>query len=245
MLNGLQYYLCSLAVAGSLATARKFDVKVGESGLTFTPDTIHASVGDEVAFTFTKDSHDVTLGKFDNPCQPGDNAFWSGTINVPPGGQANATFTITIRDTDPKWIYCSYGRHCQRGMVGVINPPSGGNQNLAAFKNAAQSAGASNHPSSINGGSLIINGPIEVPGFPPGGSSSSQAPSGTSSHTGSQTASATGTATGTATASSSFPEGPTKHLQPVELEPDLELHPPLLLRHATLLHQFLVKEVEL
>lgn len=31
-------------------------------------------------------------------------------------------FTIPINSTDPIWFYCATGKHCQNGMVGVINP---------------------------------------------------------------------------------------------------------------------------
>lgn len=38
---------------------------------------------------------------------------------------ANSTempsFTIPVTDTKPIWFYCSQGKHCQSGMVGVIN----------------------------------------------------------------------------------------------------------------------------
>ena len=32
------------------------------------------------------------------------------------------TYTVMIKDTNPVWYYCSQGKHCQDGMVGVINP---------------------------------------------------------------------------------------------------------------------------
>lgn len=31
------------------------------------------------------------------------------------------SYSIEINDTRPIWFYCSQGRHCQQGMVGVIN----------------------------------------------------------------------------------------------------------------------------
>jgi hypothetical protein len=33
------------------------------------------------------------------------------------------TFTITINDTKPLWLYCAQGKHCENGMVMVINEP--------------------------------------------------------------------------------------------------------------------------
>ncbi|KAI1973353.1 hypothetical protein LOZ53_002941 [Ophidiomyces ophidiicola] len=220
---GIYSYLCTLALASSLVNAKTINVKVANGGLNYDPDTIRAEVGDEVAFLFTTGTHDVTLGQFDKPCQFAPDAFWSGQINIPANTRANATFTIPIMDRNTKWIYCSVGRHCQRGMVGVINPPSGGNQNIGAFKNAAKEAPESNHPTAINGGSINIGGDIQIPGFP-GNPSTSSTPSGTSSQTsstsqptGSETTSATVTrrpsssATGSATASGSSTPRPTSN----------------------------------
>src|SRR5690606_23278151 len=34
------------------------------------------------------------------------------------------SFTIQIQSTEPMFFYCSQGRHCHNGMVGVINPNS-------------------------------------------------------------------------------------------------------------------------
>ncbi|EER24239.1 hypothetical protein D8B26_002441 [Coccidioides posadasii str. Silveira] len=170
-------HLLSLALASGAATARTIKVKVANGGLNFDPDVIRAEPGDEVAFYFTRGSHDVTLGEFDNACQPADNAFWSGTINLPEGTQGSAVFTIPIEDTNPKWIYCSYRRHCQNGMVGVINPPSEGDQNIDAFKSRAAEAPASHRPTSINGGTLNVMGDVDIPGHDEDGES--QAPSGT------------------------------------------------------------------
>mgnify|MGYP002622331431 FL=1 len=33
------------------------------------------------------------------------------------------TYTIQVNDTKPLWLYCAQGRHCQNGMVMVINEP--------------------------------------------------------------------------------------------------------------------------
>jgi len=37
---------------------------------------------------------------------------------------SNRTFTYEVKNaSQPAWFYCSQGKHCQAGMVGVINPP--------------------------------------------------------------------------------------------------------------------------
>lgn len=40
-------------------------------------------------------------------------------------GSQSTTFSITINDTNPIWLYCSQTElsHCQAGMAMVINPP--------------------------------------------------------------------------------------------------------------------------
>jgi plastocyanin len=94
-------------------------IQVGKSGLTYTPDSITAKVGDQIEFQFDSAGHSVAEGTFGKPCQPdGDSAFWSGFPK--PGGNP---FTITVNSTDPMWFYCAQVGHCQAGMVGVINPP--------------------------------------------------------------------------------------------------------------------------
>lgn len=30
-------------------------------------------------------------------------------------------FTVMVNDTNPIWFYCATAKHCQGGMVGVIN----------------------------------------------------------------------------------------------------------------------------
>lgn len=106
----------------NLAAAKKIDVDVGKDGLKFTPDEIKAEVGDVVVFHFAKDRHDVSQGPFDKPCQPYlEDGLWSGTINAE--GTTGVTFTVPIRNTDTKWLYCSVDKHCQSGMTAVINAP--------------------------------------------------------------------------------------------------------------------------
>jgi hypothetical protein len=68
-------------------------------------------------------NHSVAAGDFASPCTPqtpATNAFFSGFMPTDKEGQL--TYTIPIRDTNPIWFYCSQAKHCQEGMVGVINP---------------------------------------------------------------------------------------------------------------------------
>lgn len=108
--------LAALAL-GSIAAAKTVSVDVGESGLAFSPNSITAGVGDEVAFDVYP-PHSVTQGNgFDDPCHFLPGGFFSGFSS------SKQTFTIKVNDTNPIWMYCSFDSHCASGMVAVINAP--------------------------------------------------------------------------------------------------------------------------
>lgn len=76
-------------------------------------------------------NHSVAMANFAQPCVPvqqsdpsnAQNAFWSGYMPVTNAADnGRLTYTVMIKDTNPVWYYCSQGKHCQDGMVGVINP---------------------------------------------------------------------------------------------------------------------------
>lgn len=61
-------------------------VDVGENGqLTFTPNTVNASVGDTVLFNFHPLNHSVVQSTFGQPCQPESNGIFSGFMPVSSG----------------------------------------------------------------------------------------------------------------------------------------------------------------
>jgi plastocyanin len=103
------------------ATAATHDILVGNSGLAFSPNSTTAAKGDTVVFHFYPGNHDVVQGDFNSPCST-SGGFYSGFVDSG-SGATSKTFTITINDTNPIWIYCSQIEHCQLGMVMVINPP--------------------------------------------------------------------------------------------------------------------------
>ncbi len=80
-------------------------------------------------FQFAAGNHTATQSNFDNPCQPINNfnssiaGFHSGF--VPAAASAamgmTATYTITIQNLTPIWVYCSQAKHCESGMSMVIN----------------------------------------------------------------------------------------------------------------------------
>lgn len=63
-----------------MALAATQKVKVGP-GLTYTPSTVTAAVGDVVEFMFVGGKHTVVQGSMDAACAPmSDAAFYSGMV---------------------------------------------------------------------------------------------------------------------------------------------------------------------
>lgn len=149
-----------LAALASAAQAVNIQVvSVGKSvtnqtGLKFWPSNIQADVGSMVQFQFWVGNHTVTQSNFDNPCIPINNVnssavgIYSGYMPV--GASADMsmipTYTVTIKDTKPIWIYCSQAKHCQAGMSMVINENTSANssRSLTNYQSLAQSATGSN-----------------------------------------------------------------------------------------------------
>ena len=125
-----------------LAYSANTIVQVGQNGLQFSPQTIKAAPGDTVEFHYYPKNHSVVQSSFDAPCKPLAGGFNSGFVPTAEGMsvssisspenrgisadiQKNKSFTITVNDANPIWIYCSQteGSHCQMGMAMVINEP--------------------------------------------------------------------------------------------------------------------------
>jgi plastocyanin len=112
----------------------------GEGTLRFDPDNIVAAPGAIVEFHFLPANHSVVEASFDAPCVPKDEAsIFSGFFPVAKnadGGvaQSGEVFQFEVRDDKPVWFYCAQGRHCQAGMVGVVNQ---GEKTLREFREAA------------------------------------------------------------------------------------------------------------
>ncbi|KAF2650875.1 Cupredoxin [Lophiostoma macrostomum CBS 122681] len=144
----------SSATPTGTGTASKQTVAVGKDDLKFTPDTIKASVGDEITFEFYPKNHSVVQAAFNDPCNPSDNGIFSGFI-ASSSGEADKAFTITVNDTKPIWLYCATLKpspHCAAGMVAVINAPSSGPNTLDAFRKAAVKTNTSTAPDAVSGG---------------------------------------------------------------------------------------------
>ncbi|KAH0538438.1 hypothetical protein FGG08_004986 [Glutinoglossum americanum] len=158
-------------------------VKVGspEGNTVFEPDNLQVPAGSLVQFQFWPKNHSVVRSSFDQPCvpieqsTPGSHGFFSGFMPIQ---QSLGIFTIMVNDTKPIWFYCSQAKHCQNGMVGVINAPaSNSSRTIDTFKALAKNA-----PNNITPGSSAGGGSPSNSTTPQGGSpsatpaSTSQAP---------------------------------------------------------------------
>ncbi|CAK7268177.1 hypothetical protein SEPCBS57363_002962 [Sporothrix epigloea] len=139
--------------------AKTIAIAVGESGLSFTPNTVEAAVGDHLEFSFYPRNHSVTLGTWDHACVPVPaDGFFSGFL---------VTFRVTVDTSDPLVFYCSADRNCQEGMFGVVNPANSNETNrtardvgktLAAYARMARNASSNVSPRAVFGGTLDFNG---------------------------------------------------------------------------------------
>lgn len=119
----------------SLAQAAQFNVTVGGGPLRYDPQFVNANPGDTIIFTFKQSNHTATQSTLAQPCVKASSGFDSGYMAVP-ASNTNGPFPaaqLTVQDTNPVWVYCKQGNHCQQGMVFAVNP---GTQ-FAAFQAAA------------------------------------------------------------------------------------------------------------
>jgi len=134
-------------VLASTVSAKVIDIQVGGDGgaLTFTPEAIAADPGDQVIYHFNPKNHTVTQSSFAGPCTHKDGGFDSGfhPVGADVAVADRPTFTVTVNDTQPIWVFCNQARdtansHCGAGMVHAINCGADGAPN--SFTNFKQSA---------------------------------------------------------------------------------------------------------
>lgn len=149
-MRGSSLAFLPLSLLLSISEASKnYVVTVGkDSQLKFNPETLTAAVGDTITYQFFAKNHAVAQSSFNEPCQPLTGGVFSGfTPNPSTDTPSPTTFTITVNDTKPIWIYCpqTNGDHCQKGMVHAINAPPSGNT-FDAYKSKAATAPTSKSP---------------------------------------------------------------------------------------------------
>ncbi|KAF4436389.1 extracellular serine-rich protein [Fusarium austroafricanum] len=135
---------------------RIIPVVVGGDQATFVPNMIRAAAGDVIQFQFSSGNHTVTQSSEDSPCQPlgatQAGMIHSGHIPFEDGQTTVGTFSVPLNNTDPIYLYCATGPHCQIGQVMAINPPS--EDNLVKFSKLAAGAVANIDGGAATGGSV-------------------------------------------------------------------------------------------
>ncbi|KAJ4312622.1 hypothetical protein N0V94_007349 [Neodidymelliopsis sp. IMI 364377] len=111
-------------------------VVVGGPQDTFVPNSVVAAVGDIVQFQFSNGNHTVTQSTADTACTPMDAGVHSGHIPFQDGQADVGTFNMPVTSTEPMFLYCATGPHCQEGQVMVINPTSA--QQVADYAKLSQ-----------------------------------------------------------------------------------------------------------
>jgi len=142
-----------LALAAAVNAGQPHIIDVGKEGaLSFDPDSLTADVGDTLEFHFYSGSggHSVVSSTLESPCVPATGAFFSGYQKADSTG--DTTFVVNVTSTDPIWFYCSLGFHCQSGMAGVVNPPSG--KSIKDYTDAAGKVQQASAPAAMTGGVL-------------------------------------------------------------------------------------------
>jgi hypothetical protein len=192
----MQYALAASTILfASTTLAAVHKVQVGP-GLIFNPDSISdVAEGDTIDVTFGS-GHDIVQSTFDQPCQPIQNAIFSG-----PSPSDGDVFSFEVNSTDPMWFYCSVPGHCEAGMALAINPTS--ERTIDDYKSAASSVSSSNTPS----GDSPVGGTIGS-GTEDSSSGSSSTPSSSATESASESASQTSsTASASSTGSGSGAAG--------------------------------------
>ncbi|KAJ7063441.1 hypothetical protein C8F01DRAFT_1133037 [Mycena amicta] len=145
---------CLSLAAIPLVRSAIIDVVVGGDGIiAFTPNQVVAQVSDIIQFTFKQKNHTVTQSSLASPCSPLEDGFDSGFVPVAANETDFPVAQLTVKSTDPIWVYCKQTGHCQQlGMVFAVNP----GDKFAAFQAAANGSAVSvAPPSAIAAGSVV------------------------------------------------------------------------------------------
>ncbi|KAF7539696.1 hypothetical protein G7054_g1973 [Neopestalotiopsis clavispora] len=143
-------------------------VVVGGPQDTFVPNVVTAAVGDVVQFQFSNGNHTVTQSAQDVGCQPLQasvaTAIHSGHIPFVDGQTTVGTFSMPVTSTDPMFLYCATGPHCQEGQVVVINPATA--QQVVDYAKISQASSQSGDGTTVVGGT-VAQIPLELAAFVP------------------------------------------------------------------------------
>ncbi|KAI9675754.1 MAG: hypothetical protein M1817_001121 [Caeruleum heppii] len=139
--------------SAGMATMHVVKVSNKNADLVFTPNDIKAAKGDMIQFQFYPKNHSIVQSTFDKPCEPiadnmpGAKGFFSGFMPVSANASMMPVYTVEVKDDKPMWFYCSQGKHCQGGMVGVVNAPAANtSRTIDTYKSLAASAANNKTP---------------------------------------------------------------------------------------------------
>jgi plastocyanin len=127
----------SLGSSGSGATHTVI-VAPTQGVLRYVPFAVNASVGDTIEFMWRADNHTVTKSSALLPCNKSSDALFASGIKT-----KDFVFTQVVNDTNPTYFFCAVPTHCQKGMFGIINPPSAAGS-PSSFSNMIQPLSTSN-----------------------------------------------------------------------------------------------------
>jgi len=104
-----------------------------EGVLRYWPFSVNASVGDTIRYVWsTPANHTATLSSALLPCNKSakaDELKWaSGVRNASAGTQ---TFDVLLQTDEQQFFYCSVAKHCEKGMFGMVQPKTGGNNTVS------------------------------------------------------------------------------------------------------------------
>lgn len=87
--------------------------------LRYLPFAVNASVGDTVRFMWGANNHTVTKSSELTPCNKTLEGPFASGLQL-----KDFVFDQVVNDTNPVFFHCTVPTHCQKGMFGIINPPS-------------------------------------------------------------------------------------------------------------------------
>ncbi|KAH7089021.1 hypothetical protein FB567DRAFT_322853 [Paraphoma chrysanthemicola] len=125
-------------------------VIVGGPQDTFVPNSVVAAVGDVLQFQFSNGNHTVTQSTADTACTPMEGGVHSGHIPFQDGQTEVGTFNMPVTSTEPMFLYCATGPHCQLGQVMVVNAVNA--KQVADYAKKSQETASSTDGTDVIGG---------------------------------------------------------------------------------------------
>ncbi|KAF2829150.1 hypothetical protein CC86DRAFT_318212, partial [Ophiobolus disseminans] len=139
-------------------------VVVGGPQDTFVPNSVVAALGDVIQFQFSNGNHTVTQSTADTACTPMQGGVHSGHIPFEDGQTDVGTFNMPVTSTEPMFLYCATGPHCQEGQVMVVNAANA--QQVAEYSKVSQGTEKSTDGTDVVGGTAGKIG-LDIAAFVP------------------------------------------------------------------------------